>query len=91
MTVALQDLIATAIAVVRDNAELLTRLDQAIGDGDHGINMQRGFDAVAENLTELAQLPPAAALQKFGMILVMKVGGAAGPLYGGSDQRYDRL
>ena len=60
----------------------LTTLDQAIGDGDHGLNMARGFDAVAAPADELAGLGFGAALQKAGMTLVMKVGGASGPLYG---------
>ena len=60
----------------------LTALDQAVGDGDHGLNMARGFDAVAALADELAALGFGAALQKAGMTLVMKVGGASGPLYG---------
>jgi len=74
-------LIDAAVAAIRDHAEELTRLDQAIGDGDHGINMKRGFDAVAE-LADIKALPLGDALQKLGMTLVMKVGGASGPLYG---------
>lgn len=74
-------LIEAAVATIRDHAEELTRLDQAIGDGDHGINMKRGFDAVAE-AAEIRTLPLGDALQKLGMTLVMKVGGASGPLYG---------
>jgi dihydroxyacetone kinase-like protein len=74
-------LIDAAVAVIRDNAAELTQLDQAIGDGDHGINMKRGFDAVAE-AAEIRTLPLGEALQKVGMTLVMKVGGASGPLYG---------
>ena len=64
------------------HAAELTALDQAIGDGDHGLNMTRGFDAVAALADELAGLGFGAALQKAGMTLVMKVGGASGPLYG---------
>jgi hypothetical protein len=82
MTPELNKIIAAAVDTIRDNSTLLTELDQAIGDGDHGINMKRGFDAVAEAATELAALAPGAALQKLGMTLVMKVGGASGPLYG---------
>lgn len=74
-------LIDAAVAAIRDHAEELTGLDQAIGDGDHGINMKRGFDAVAE-AAEIRVLPLGDALQKLGMTLVMKVGGASGPLYG---------
>jgi dihydroxyacetone kinase-like protein len=65
-----------------DNAEELTRLDQAIGDGDHGVNMRRGFEAVLATLDETAAKPLPAALTAIGTTLVMKVGGASGPLYG---------
>jgi phosphoenolpyruvate---glycerone phosphotransferase subunit DhaL len=74
-------LVDAAVAVIRDSAEELTHLDQAIGDGDHGLNMKRGFDAVADT-PEIRALPLGDALQKLGMTLVMKVGGASGPLYG---------
>ena len=78
----LEKLIPTVAGRIRDHAAELTSLDQAIGDGDHGTNMRRGFDAVAEQAGELAPLALGAALQKAGMTLVMKVGGASGPLYG---------
>jgi dihydroxyacetone kinase-like protein len=71
---------ATA-AVVEVNAAALTRLDQAIGDGDHGINLQRGFRAVLERLPE----PDGdlnAIFRAISMALIGKVGGASGPLYG---------
>jgi len=75
-------LIQAAAETIRGAAEHLTTLDQAIGDGDHGLNMRRGFDALLEQQAELAALPLGQALQKAGMTLVMKVGGASGPLYG---------
>jgi dihydroxyacetone kinase-like protein len=75
-------LLDASVAVIRANADQLTALDQAIGDGDHGVNMRRGFDAIAAARDELATLPLGQALQKAGMALVMKVGGASGPLYG---------
>jgi dihydroxyacetone kinase-like protein len=75
-------LLDAAVTTIRDHAAQLTALDQAIGDGDHGINMRRGFDAIAETREALAALPLDEALQKAGMTLVMKVGGASGPLYG---------
>ena len=75
-------LIDRAAAVIAEHAAELTQLDQAIGDGDHGINMARGFGAIAEQAEALAALPLNQALQKAGMALVMKVGGASGPLYG---------
>jgi phosphoenolpyruvate---glycerone phosphotransferase subunit DhaL len=75
-------LLDAAVTTIREHAAQLTALDQAIGDGDHGINMRRGFDAIAQAREELAALPLDQALQKAGMTLVMKVGGASGPLYG---------
>jgi phosphoenolpyruvate---glycerone phosphotransferase subunit DhaL len=75
-------LIDTTAAAIAANADELTRLDQAIGDGDHGSNMTRGFQAIAAQRDALAELEPGDALQKAGMILVTTVGGASGPLYG---------
>lgn len=75
-------LIARTGAVISAHAEELTALDAAIGDGDHGHNMARGFAAIAAIEDELAVLPFGGALQKAGLTLVMKVGGASGPLYG---------
>ena len=60
----------------------LTTLDQAIGDGDHGINMKRGMEALLADLDRIAAQPLPEALKAAGMTLVMKVGGASGPLYG---------
>jgi len=60
-----------------------TRLDQAIGDGDHGANLKRGARELRRRAPELAGLPPAAAVRAGGMALVLTVGGASGPLYGG--------
>jgi dihydroxyacetone kinase-like protein len=64
------------------HADELTALDQAIGDGDHGLNMKRGAMAVLDRLDELASKPLPDALKASGQTLVMKVGGASGPLYG---------
>lgn len=75
-------LIDAATVTIAANAEELTRLDQAIGDGDHGSNMARGFQAIAAQRGALAALAPGDALQKAGMLLVTTVGGASGPLYG---------
>ena len=75
-------LIDAAAAAIAANAEELTRLDQAIGDGDHGSNIARGFQAIAAQRDALAALPAGDALQKAGMVLVTTVGGASGPLYG---------
>jgi dihydroxyacetone kinase-like protein len=72
---------ALAEAVIAHTDEL-TSLDQAIGDGDHGLNMKRGFEAVLATLPGLADKPMAEMLKTIGMTLVMKVGGASGPLVG---------
>ena len=71
-------------AVVAENKAYLTDLDSAIGDADHGINMDRGFTAVAGKLDGLADASPdiGAALKTVGTTLVSTVGGASGPLYG---------
>jgi dihydroxyacetone kinase-like protein len=60
----------------------LTSLDQAIGDGDHGLNMKRGFEGVLADIDSLASQSLPDALKAIGTQLVMKVGGASGPLYG---------
>jgi dihydroxyacetone kinase-like protein len=64
------------------NKDLLTRLDSAIGDADHGVNMDRGMTAVTAALAEEAPAGAAALLKRTGMTLVSTVGGASGPLYG---------
>ena len=64
------------------NAGELTALDRAIGDGDHGINMRRGFEAVLTDVETLSAKTLGDALKGVGTTLVMKVGGASGPLYG---------
>jgi dihydroxyacetone kinase-like protein len=70
-------------ADVRGQADHLTQLDAAIGDGDHGINMNRGCEAVVAALGEQDEgLPPGRLLIVAGKTLVSKVGGASGPLYG---------
>jgi dihydroxyacetone kinase-like protein len=75
-------LIVAMTEAVVTHAEELTTLDQAIGDGDHGLNMKRGFEAVLAETDTIIAKPLPAALQAIGTTLVMKVGGAAGPLYG---------
>ena len=75
-------LIDAVAAAIAGHADELTALDRAIGDGDHGTNMKRGFDAVAAIRGELEPLGLDELLQKVGVTLVMKVGGASGPLYG---------
>ena len=68
--------------VVGENARLLTDLDAAIGDADHGINMDRGMTAVVAALDEAAPADMSALCKQVGMTLVKSVGGASGPLYG---------
>jgi dihydroxyacetone kinase-like protein len=75
-------LIESVARTVIDHADELTALDQAIGDGDHGANMKRGFEAVLSDLDALVAKPLPEALRAAGTQLVMKVGGASGPLYG---------
>src|SRR5579863_9314612 len=72
---------AVALAVI-DNAEELTALDRAIGDGDHGLNMKRGFEAVLADLDGLAEKSLPELCKGIGTHLVMTIGGASGPLYG---------
>jgi dihydroxyacetone kinase-like protein len=72
----------TYAATIAENKAYLTELDSAIGDADHGINMDRGFQAV---LAKLDSAPPGdigALFKTVGMTLVSTVGGAGGPLYG---------
>lgn len=68
--------------VMRDNKEYLTELDSAIGDADHGINMNRGFSKVKEQLPKIAENDIGTILKTIGMTLMSSVGGASGPLYG---------
>jgi phosphoenolpyruvate---glycerone phosphotransferase subunit DhaL len=67
---------------MEENRRYLTKLDSEIGDGDHGTNMHRGFQAALERLDAADPSTPADALKAVSMALISKVGGAAGPLYG---------
>ena len=75
-------LLEAMIATVREHRDELTDLDRAIGDADHGSNLERGFDALAAQQESLAASPLPAALADVGLTLVMTVGGASGPLFG---------
>ena len=68
--------------LVAENRDDLTELDSAIGDADHGSNMDRGLQAAVAALDETHPATPGALLTKVGMTLVSTVGGASGPLYG---------
>lgn len=72
---------STAEAIFAD-VDVLSELDMPIGDGDHGINMERGLRAVVNQRDKLAEFSFSKALQKIGSTLVMNIGGASGPLYG---------
>ncbi len=67
---------------IEEEKDYLTQLDNEIGDGDHGINLARGFEAVEKKLPSLAGGDIGALLKGVGMQLVSTVGGASGPLYG---------
>src|SRR5829696_5876359 len=69
-------------AAMEENRRRLTKLDSEIGDGDHGNNMHRGFQAALERLNAADPSTPAEVLKAVSMALISKVGGAAGPLYG---------
>ncbi len=81
--VVLPEIIKTIRQTIADNAEEVTALDQAIGDGDHVVNLQRGFRALMEQVETIEkEVDWAVAFQKIGMTLMSTVGGASGSLYG---------
>lgn len=77
-----REVIFAIVETIEENKKYLTQLDAAIGDGDHGHNMAKGFGAAKEKLESTSPETPADILKAVGMALVSKVGGAAGPLYG---------
>jgi dihydroxyacetone kinase-like protein len=79
-----------AAASLRAEREYLTQLDAAIGDADHGTNMDRGFTAVVEKLEGVEDAPPGKLLTTAGSTLVSTVGGASGPLWGTALRRAGR-
>ena len=74
--------VRASAAVIEDQAAALTRLDAAIGDGDHGTNMNRGLKAALLRLDGLEATELGGVFKAVGMALISKVGGASGPLYG---------
>lgn len=85
MSISPQSIPAFLEAISQDieaNAEEVTSLDQAIGDGDHVTNLQRGLAALQEQSAELSEMDWSAALMKIGMTLMSTMGGASGSLYG---------
>jgi phosphoenolpyruvate---glycerone phosphotransferase subunit DhaL len=81
-TQATLDVVREMAAAMEEHRRYLTKLDSEIGDGDHGNNMHRGFQAALERLDSADPSSPAEVLKTVSMALVSKVGGAAGPLYG---------
>lgn len=81
-TAKMTEIIRTIAARMETEKDYLTQLDNEIGDGDHGINMVRGFNAVMDKLPEWENGDIGALLKGTGMQLVSNVGGASGPLYG---------
>jgi dihydroxyacetone kinase-like protein len=83
--------LAEAEEQIKAQSDYLTQLDAAIGDGDHGINMRRGFDAVGKALAGQGNgVPPGRLLIVAGKTLVSTVGGASGPLWGTALRRAGR-
>lgn len=78
----IQNLIAAVAKTIETNAVELTELDQAIGDGDHVSNLQRGLEALITQSEAISLLDWKAALQKMGMTILSSIGGASGSLYG---------
>jgi dihydroxyacetone kinase-like protein len=80
----IRDWIAQIASDVSDQREYLTQLDAAIGDADHGVNMDRGFSAAAAKLAagDGSDAGPGTVLVTVGTTLISTVGGASGPLYG---------
>ena len=75
---------------IHEQRDFLTQLDAAIGDADHGINMDRGFAAALAKLEAEPDGPPGDLLETVGTTLVLSVGGAAGPLYGSAMRQMGR-
>jgi dihydroxyacetone kinase-like protein len=74
--------LASAAALIHERRDELTALDAAIGDADHGANLDRGFTAVMARLPSVADKDIGTVLKTTGMTIVSTVGGASGPLYG---------
>ncbi|NCC80063.1 MAG: dihydroxyacetone kinase subunit L [Clostridia bacterium] len=77
-----KEVILAISEIIEEKKLFLTQLDAAIGDGDHGLNMAKGFGAAKEKLESTNPETPSDILKAVGMALISKVGGAAGPLYG---------
>ena len=77
-----REMIRTIAEAVIASAPELTELDRAIGDADHGVNLERGFKAVLAKIDDISARPIDDALCEVGNTLILSVGGASGPLYG---------
>ncbi|MGF1759263.1 dihydroxyacetone kinase ADP-binding subunit DhaL [Photobacterium sagamiensis] len=85
MTITKQQIVQwleTSADVFKDEQDFLTELDREIGDADHGLNMNRGFQKVKEKLPSVADKDIGTILKTTGMTLLSSIGGASGPLYG---------
>jgi dihydroxyacetone kinase-like protein len=78
----LVEILKNVADTIKENKELLTDLDAAIGDADHGINMNKGFKTVSEKLDTVKDKDCGTILKTVAMTLISTVGGASGPLYG---------
>lgn len=76
------EVLRKSIDLVLAEEPTLTKLDQATGDGDYGVNMKRGFEALEKKFDDLSALPLSKALQQIGMTIMKEVGGSSGPLVG---------
>lgn len=76
------DWVKAIASVIGENSAYLTQLDAAIGDADHGANMDRGFRAVMNKMPEISDKDIGTVFKTIGMTLISTVGGAGGPLYG---------
>ena len=85
-----QVIVQRMISIIHENRAYLSEIDGAIGDGDHGINMDKGF-TLAENEIAGQKLSMSDALTTLGRTLVMEIGGAMGPLYGSMFRRMARV
>ncbi len=85
MTISRDDVLSwikNCAAALADNRDYLIELDSPIGDGDHGANMNRGFQAVLGKLPDIADKDIGTIFKTVGFTLISTVGGASGPLYG---------
>ncbi|NJN14947.1 MAG: dihydroxyacetone kinase subunit L [Oscillochloris sp.] len=89
-TTTLRQWLRRSAELIQAERERLTDLDAAIGDADHGVNLNRGFVAVVEALPTMHDLDAGAMLKATGMRLIATVGGASGPLYGTAFRRMGR-